>query len=788
MFTFISLSSLAVGLACAVLLLTYGIHEFTIESGNPAKDRIVYMAQDSPMTSGERVSYVVGDIPVSLKEKYPEIEDCLRFNIEEGRYMLVEGQKQAARTIVTADPSFLRFFPYEVIAGKLEEALTEPHKIALSERCARQLFGDGPALGKTLSVKPAYDDGNGEEGENGSPFRSYQVVAILKDRAQSFLQFDALAANGPDFNGGVTLLLTAPGFDAEAFAQKIKADGVPTLLNDLGRYYFYSLQESYFQRYPQEYIPYIPRNNRVLIYVGLASAFLILLIACFNYVNLNFSRILQQIRMIHIQKLAGASPGDTNRQLFADTFLTVLTAFFLALLLTCRLLPLFNGIVSGRMEASFFFSGQVLPALGGLVLLLALAPAAYMSRKIAGLSQTRYRMFFTGNKKRRIVTVLTIAQFAISIGLVFATLVVRDQLRLIREGGERYRDLIEIGDWTGSYRASMDVFAKELRRYPEVGEVTLSKGSLIHFGLRQIVLPEKGGGETYYSLGQFGGDTTFFRTLRLSVVQGLPPVGALDAFEQPVYINQQYAQILIPPGENPVGKPLRTYDADFARMEQAEQTGQTGQEPVVIAGIVENMYTETLENEAIPALVYLFDRGPYDYILLRLPSEGKQKALARVGEIAEKIYPAEYFTYQDIYDTFLSYNRQTLELAELLRMYSLISLLLTASGLFGMAFYAIGQRTKEIGIRKVNGATTGQILYLLNRQFIGWVAIAFAAAVPLTGYGLEKWLEHFAYRTEITWEMPLAAGLLVAGVALLTVSGLSYRAASANPAKALRSE
>lgn len=782
-FAVISLLSLAVGIACTNLLVAYVIHEFTIEAGNPEKDRIVYMAQDSPMTSGERVSYVVGDIPVALTQEYPEIEAYLRFNVEENRFVRIDGNRFAPLMLVTADPSFPRFFPYKVLYGNLAEALSEPHKIALTESCARRLFGRESPLGQTIFLQPAYDDPPvSDTGDTSAQYPAYQVVAVLEDRPQSFLRFDGITANPAPFNGGVTLLRTAPGFDAEAFAQKIRDDGVPTLQNDRGRYYFYSLQESYFQTYPQESIDYIPRNNKTLVYAGLASALLILLIACFNYVNLSFSRLLQQVRMIHIEKCMGATAGDIDRQVFADTFLTVIASFLLSLLITHDLLPVFNRIVSGRMEASFFFSGQVLPVIGSFIGLFSLIPSVYMSRRIAGLSQSGYRTFFTGNKRRRIVTALTVAQFAISIGLVFATFVVRGQLSLIREGGEGYRDLIEIGEWQGRYRDSMELFARELRRYPEIGEVTLTKGSVLYFGLRQLIIRDEDGREEYYSLGQFAGDTTLLRTLRLPVVQGLSPTRALTAYASPVYINRQYARILVPAGENPVGKPLRLYDSDFGEMENAEE------EPTVIAGVIDNLYTQTLEKEVIPALTYLSDRGPYDFILIRLSGADKQKALARVRQVAEQIYPDDYFTYEDVYATYLSYNRKTIEFAGLLLMYSLISLLLTASGLFGMALYALEQRTKEIGIRKVNGATTLQIMFLLNRRFIAWVAIAWILATPLTWYLLNEWLAHFAYRTDITFATALTSGLIVAAVTLLTVSWHSYRAATTDPVQVLRSE
>ena len=209
-----------------------------------------------------------------------------------------------------------------------------------------------------------------------------------------------LTGIGQDYyGGGVALLKVSPSFDKEQFAQKIKADGVPTLQQEKGRYYFYTLQESYFQHYTQESIPYIARSQQLLLLIGLISALLILLIACSNYINLSFSRILQQIRIIHTQKLMGATQAEMNYQLFLDTFLTVGIAFLLSLLIAHDLIPVFNRIMSGRITTGFFLNRQVLPVICGLILIMSIIPACYMSRKIANLTDSNYRLFFTGNKK-----------------------------------------------------------------------------------------------------------------------------------------------------------------------------------------------------------------------------------------------------------------------------------------------------------------------------------------------------------------------------------------------------
>lgn len=781
-FAVISILSLAIGIACTNLLVAYVIYAYNVEGDNPKKERIYYMAQDSPMTTGERISYVVGNIPPQLKEQYATVEDYLRLNMEDITYTLLDHVRQEPILIVTADRSFPRFFPYDVLEGDLNEALTKPDLLALSESCARKLFGETNVVGKPVTVGTQREVlGPQQNAQSGT--RTYQVAAVLKDRMHPFVKFDALTRNPDDFHGGTTLLLTNRPLDTHAFPLQLRKDNVPTLQMEKGQYYFHSLQDSYFQDkiYTQEAIPYINRSQRTLTYVGFISAILILLIACFNYINLSFSRVLQQIRMIHTQKWMGATTIEINRQLFTDTFLTVLIAFLLSLLITHDLLPVFNRIVSSEMPGSFFFSGHVLPVIAVFILLLSMIPAIYVGRKVTGLSQSGYQQFFTGNKKRRIVTALSIAQFVISIGLIFATLTVRDQLNLTEQRGERFRNLIEMGGWTGNidYKA----LGKALNDRPQIQEIALSQGSVQFFGLRQLVIQNEDGSETYTSMGQFSGGRDFLKVMRLNILEGLSVDQALERYKNPVYVNKAYAERLLPKGENPVGKPVILYYKDYTRTDQAEET------PTLIAGVIDNMYTGTMEKEVYPCITYITDvEAPAPFIQIRLDESHKKETLAYIRQVWEKMNPDTYFTYTDTYAYFMEQNKKTIEFARLLMMYSLISILLTAFGLFGMALYATEQRTKEIGIRKVNGATTWQIMRMLNGQFIGWIIIAFVIAIPVTWLLLNHWLEGFTYRVDIFSGNCLIAGVSALMITLLTVSWHSYKAASRNPVKALRSE
>lgn len=764
-FSVISIVSLAIGIACTNLLAVFVIHEFNLEADNPKRDRIYYMDQESPMKSGERVSFVTGNIPVELKEKYPEVEDFLRMKGVFKEYIIIDSIQYDPFLMVSVDSSFLHFFPFEVLYGNINQVFTRPDQIAVTEACAKKYFGNNNPIGKTIGL--------------GGTSSTYRIGAVLKDRDQSFMNFEALVGNEEHFSGGITLLMTKKPVDTEKFASQLKKDGIQTFVQD-GSFHFDSFLDSYFKEYNMESIAYIKRRQPALLYVSLISAVLILLIACFNCINLNFSRLLRQVRTIHIQKLMGATSREISSQLFADTFFTVILAFALSLLITHDLIPMFNNVVSGNLQTSFFFSSQVLPLICCFIFILSVIPACYMSCKISGLTLSGYREFFTGNKKRRIVTILSIAQYTISIGLIIATLTVNSQLRFIREGGERYRNLIEVGSYAGDARILELVH--ELKMQPEIQNVTTSGGSLLEFGLSPFTIKRSDGSESYYSRAQYLGGVDYLESLQLSITHGLPAEEAVERFDRPLYITQKYADILIPPGEDPVGKPLSQYDNSFNNDIIAGTNA-----PMIIAGITEDIYTGSMAEEVFPSIIYIEKEinANVGFAEIRLGKDNA-KSLAAVRQVWQKVNPDKFFSYTDIYGEFMKLNKKAVELSHSLLMYSFISIFLTCFGLFGMAFYATKQRTKEIGIRKINGANTLQIMLLLNKQFVGWICISFVFAVPISWLWLNRWLDGFIYRTDISAGYFLLAGLFTLVITLLTVSWQSYKAASGNPVQSLK--
>jgi len=769
-FAVISILSLAVGIACTNLLMGFVIHEYNVEAGNPNKDRIYCLVQDNPYQPGSKVFFSSGDVLSTIKDRYPEVEDYVCLNNKDMLQITVGETIYDPITLISANASFPHLFPCQTIIGNLEEALTDPGKIALTKTTARRFFGRENPIGQTMTV-------------NVTP---YQVVAVIGESTQSILSFDAITAADTDF-GGTAFLLMNQSIDPEAFAVRLQEDNIPVFMKGDGRYYLNTLQENLFKEYKMQTLPYLRKQNKLTLDVGLFSALLILLIACFNYINLNFSRLLQQVKMIHIQKLMGASGVDINKQLFFDIFLTVLIGFLLSLLIMYDLIPVFNSIFSTQMKGTFFFSTQVLPYLVGLIFILSAIPGMYVSHKIANLSRQHYLDLTGGKKKQGIISVLSVIQFTISIALIISTLTVNKQISLIRQGGKGYEGLIEIENYTGNNNI-MNTFIAELRTHPELGEINTTMLSLFHYGLRPVVITGTDGSETNLTLSEFMGDTGFLSVFGIGLLQGMQPDEAIEHFSHPVYVNKRFAEIIVGKGENPVGKSLNSYGKNFDYRDK-EGEGLSPNQLSTIAGVVDDFFTGSLEQEISPAIIHIGKEtsSPGQCVYFSLDNKHPER-LAQVKQIWEKQNPGILFTYQNVYDDFITLNQKAFGLGDLLFMYSLISIILTCFGLFGIALYAAVQRTKEIGIRKVNGATTKQIVSLLNMQFIRWIGIAFFIAIPVSWLLLNRWLQGFAYRVEISVGVFLLALLVVTGIALLTVSWHSYKAASGNPVKALRDE
>jgi len=765
-FTIISILSLAVGIACTNLLTAFVIHEYNIEAENPNKDRIVLAKMTIERDKMSTYHMMRQALISELWNAVPELDKLCRVS----PYEFVTHCKVGENIfqdfkIVESDSTFLQFFPQELVKGSLDDLLVGPDRIILTESFAKRLFGRSNPIGQLIQIKFGQDFGS----KSGLDV-SFTVSAVVKDNNQTAFGFDAVFYAIPPTGLNFFLLkdnITIPELQAKRDSIIINRNGKDFLFT------LHSIQEACFDSgsIPP---PPLKKPNLDLLLIALFSAILILAIACFNYINLSFSRVFKQIYSIHVQKLMGAGPRQLSMQLFVDTFMTVGLGFLIAQLIQFDLLGIINRIMSVQVPVDFLYSNQVLPVTLVLIFLLACIPALYMSRRLPEMSVTMYNNFYRGKAKRRIITSLAIVQFVISFILIIVSFSVRQQISLLHDKVINYKNVYTFS--VGDYETSMLPLKERVVLMPEVQSVTIGSPPYEIFG----ALPH----DIHKPYTIEAGDENIIETMGYTLLQGLPFNEAIEQYSHPLYLNRSWAQSLFPNGESPVGKLLKESEPQLIM-----EAYLPDQNDYTIAGVIEdyfNPYKEnTLETPIDKGSISYAQDGPY--LKVRI-SPGNISAIKRIYEEWDKIFPGGYLEHENIYDKILTNNKKLFELSDLLMMYSIISILLTCFGLFGMSFYAIEQRTKEIGIRKVNGSSILQIMMALNSQFIGWVVIAYVIAIPVTWLLINWWMESFTYRAEFSIWSYILSLLIVVGITILTVSWHSYKAASGNPVHALRDE
>ncbi len=767
LFFLISLFSLTVGLGCTNLLMTFFIHEYNVEKENPDRECIYMLRQDNPMKEGSKTLFASPQATDQIRAKYAEVASVLCVRGVSVTVCQLDGQKVQKPQFVEADSTLNDIFPYTVVAGSLREALTVPGKVALSEAYAGKVFGKENPIGKTLEMVI----------NNGNDRKHFQVAAVLKERTQSFLQFDIVAGIHGNNWGGSTLLKLQPGSSHEALQAKMQEDKIQTLTGE-GHYDVVPLQDVYFydgSAGKQQQYAFFRQSDASLLYIGLASALLVLVIACFNYTNLNLSRTLQQLKMVHIEKLMGARLKEIRTQLFLDATCMVLIAFALSLLLINDVLVGFNHLFSSKLTWSFLFSGQVLPWLLAFALVLAVTPALYISHRLSGMSLSEYRKNYTGRQKQRLVGLLVMLQFVFSIGLVYAATVAQSQMALTEARAHRYEHTIEIGEMYGPQLAP---YFQEAKQVQGIELMTLTMGSVMNGWVRELPVKHADGTESRHYMMFIPTDTTFLKIMNIRQLAGLPPMQAGEEYGMPVFISEQYAQ-WIGADETSIGHKLNEFDTMADTLS-------------IVAGIIENFPTNSLEEEVAAQMLLLMTQHNLEqvamYMVLRLRPESRQETLAKLEEVWQKVNPGKEFVYTDMHEVFLKRNQKITTLSGILMTYSLIALALTCFGLFGISWYAVRQRTREIAIRKVHGASTIQIVWMLNRSFFAQIVVAYIVAMPIGWWLMQHWLESFVYRADLGLWNFIAPLLVVFVIALITVTLHSWHAAQSNPVDSLKTE
>ena len=769
----INVAGLAVGLACCLLVLMLVLDEVSYDRFHEKADRIYRVLWDGQFGDNAWTT-PLSPVPVAeALSNVPEVEGAVRMRRE--RRTLRIGQSPANENgFYYVAPGFFDVFSVHFMAGDPATALRDPDSVVITERTARRYFPGQAPLGQPLNLS------------DGTTLRVTGVVKGFPQ--QSHFQFDFLVPlrTLPIVERRKTQWGSATVYTYVVLREQANASAVETKLQEYvnrqglaasfirsGGYSRFRLQPMTDIHLRSQYDYELEQNGDLVhVYIFSLVAALVLFLACVNFVNLHTALSTSRTREIGIRKVLGSRRGRLVRQFLIESSMHFVLALVLAMGLSELAFSHMEGLTGKQLAMSSLSSPPVALALSGVFVVVAALAGAYPALVLSSFrpSDVFAGRVVAGPGGERLRNGLVVAQFCISIGMLIGVFVIHEQLLFVqhkRLGFDRENVLVVHG--ARALGRQSHVFRERLTTLAPVVAASVAQsvpgrefGSVL-FRLEQPANNEQ------TSLTFATVDEHYVEALGLEVTQGrnfAPEEFPSDSTA--FLINRSAASIL--GWEEPVGK----------RLVLAGREGQ-------VIGVVKDFHYQSLRHRIEP-LVLPFLRWGRDCVAVRLHPGNVADAAASVRNLWEELAPDQPFEYSFLDNDYLRLYKNEQRMIRVVQVFSGLAVFIACLGLLGLASFAAAKRKTEIGIRKVLGATVANIVFLLTRDFARHVLIAFVIASPIAYYVLSRWLQDFAYRSNIEWWMFAASGGLAMGIALLTVTGQAIRAATANPVEALRSE
>lgn len=780
-YTFINVIGLTVGIACCLLILIFVKSELGVDGFHEKADRLYRVNKVvTPRTGGiERDVITSGPMGPAMAADYPEVEQAVRVLPWFDDILTTHGETSIKLSnTVFADSNFFDVFSFRLLRGDPSTALTAPLSIVLSDKTAHALFGDDDPVGQRVI------------GLNGLEFTVTGVVENAPDN--SHLVYDALASwaslspkvAGEDFTwltswfpqAVYTFLLLSPETDPVALETKLTDFMTRHFPQRVEQYalYLQPLSGVYLDSSDLLHNRKVRAGNRTYVYLFAVVAMLVLLIACINFTNLSTARAAKRAREVGVRKVLGAGRGQLIRQFLGESFLTAALALILALWVVEVAMPGFRALTAKPLVSGVWQSPSMLAGLVGVLLGVGLMAGAYPAFFLSGF-RPAHALRGGDDPSRNALPrrVLVTLQFTISIVLIVGTIVVYRQMDFLlsKDLGFKKDQIVVLPIEDTAMSGNFDAFKQMLLDHPDVTHVTGSNKvpgeGMMGFGINPEGKPQD---ENWTATAIRVDDFDFLETYGLELVAGryFDPKFPTDSTHA-VVINEALARTL--GWDDPVGKRL-------------DIPGEVDQGTVI--GVVKDFHVSSLRQVIEPLLFYVAPR--HAEMSVRISGEDVPGTLAYIKKSWETFDQAYPFEYKFLDEAFAELYHNEQRLSRTLGLFSGLAILIACLGLFGLASYTTELRTKEVGLRKVLGATVESIVLLLSKEFARLVVVALAVATPIAYVAMQRWLDDFAYRIELSWWVfPLAGGGALA-IALATVSYQSVRAALADPVRALRYE
>ncbi len=777
-YTLINISGLAIGIACAILTLLYSQDELAFDTFHKKSQRIYRIVEDQ---GNQSLASTNGALAKTLITNLPEVAGTVR--LLASRSIVANGKERFVdRDLLRVDPSFLKVFDFKLVAGDPNTVLNEPNSVVLTETSAKKYFGTDDAIGKSLTT---------------GRFGEVQVTGILRDPPRnSHLDFSMLFPYPTDkFHSSweedevITYVLLKPGHSAAEVETKL-ADLIRRFSTvaayDSWRLYLQPLSDIHFYSSHIQFDRNANKSEIYSLYILSAIGLLILLIACINYMNMATARSMDRAKEIGVRKVIGARRGQLVGQFFSESVLLSLLALLFAVGLSELFLPAFNLIADKELSLDFDAKGVTI--LMGLALFVGITsgsfPALYLSKVRA--TQALTGLARTGRSGAALFRrSLVVTQFVISIAMIIATTVVYTQLDYIRNKRLGYKPeqlvVIKTGH-DGHGNAKFETMKTEFAKSADVYGVAAS--SRIPGDEKYILTLKMIPGGTSITdaidLQSFRIDENFLTTYRIELTQGRNFTSGQASNASAVLINETAAEML--GFDSPIGKQIRASSASYGEYEITLNFEGD------VIGVVRDFHFRSLHEKIAPMVLRYVGPERVQYFTATISGQQIPSTIEYLRGVHEQFETQAPFEYHFMDDQLNDYYQADERIGRIFGIAAALAILLACLGLFSLAAFTAEHRTKEIGVRKVLGATLGNVTTLLSKDFVKLVLVANLIAWPVAWYAMNSWLQDFAYRVEIAWWVFALAGGLALVIALLTVSTHAIWAALANPVEALRYE
>ena len=792
-FSFINIFGLAVGTLCCLYILLYVQDQYSYDKHH--KDaKNIYRITSTLALTGDKHNNSTCSPPIApaLKADFAAVKQYTRviptdFLGAKQHLLRYKEKSFYEKDAVYVDSTYFSMFDYHFVNGVASnKILAEPYSIVLLKPVANNLFGTENPIGKVITIDNAYGKhdfkvtGVVDESLGRTQIHANIFITMNSGGLGQFVRNNTAWA-GNNFTNSFIELRS----DANAAALESK---LPAFLNKYGGDQMRQMGMTKTLHLQQLTSIHTTATYEVeswktvspsFLYILILIAVMIQVIACINFMNLSTARASKRAKEVGVRKVIGAGQGDLMKQFLGESFLLSFIGVVIALPLLVLVLPYLNQITQTNIELSFFSDYRLWLMLASLILVTGFVAGSYPAFYLSAFEAVKV---IKGNFSNRVSAAgirrsLVVFQFVLSIILIVGIIVIYSQLNYIKNkdlGFSKDQKLV-FSFYTGDSQNKMRAFATDLRQLSEVKEVTSANNYLSQFVSQDHGLYPTGGNmATSIDAQNITTDEHFVKTNGIQIISGRD-FHVKDTLK--VLINETLCKRLGFNPQNAVGQRLYT---------------QYPPNPITyveVAGVMKDFNYNSLHGEVKPfMLVYSSDPGNFSYIVTSTDSKNYKALFGKMEIIWHKNLPAVPFEYAFLDAEVQKQYETEITLSQIINSFTLMAILISCLGLFGLAAFSAEQRQKEIGIRKVLGASVSGIIGLLSKDFLKLVIIAMLIATPIAWYGMHKWLQDFAYKITISWWMFALAGLMAVLIALLTISFQAIKAAVANPVKSLKTE